>query len=65
MAIQPKKVGGDAMIPARKIFATTIEDAPPVRPAELSAKTIAEQAAGKAALSVWRSVPVIEEQKED
>lgn len=39
----------------RRIFTTTIEDATPkqARPVELSAKTLAEQAAGREALKLY------------
>lgn len=42
----------------RRIFTTKIEDAPPVsRPVELSAKTKAEQAAGREALKLYAATP--------
>lgn len=47
-------------IPPRPLFTTVVEDAPAPRPTQLSAKTLAEQAAGVAKLAAYNA-PVVEE----
>lgn len=48
----------------RRLFTTTVEAAPAPRPAQVSAKTQAEQAAGLARLKAYHAVPAPADDKE-